>query len=230
MLRKVALLLLLMVMSLTTVLAEGLDLTQMTFDELDELRAKINAEMLTRPEAEDLVLSVGEYVVGRDLKPGTYYAIYDSGTFTAGSIYVYQDETKAKRQTWISVSPYTYDVYQLSNLQEGNLVVVEYNAIRVNMTGYPDYKASAGTEIPAGAYVIGTDIPAGRYTAHLNNGVSYIYVYSNADTYDAGTKTDSFGLAFNNRECVLDLAEGNILKIQSNSIIMNKYTPSFTFD
>lgn len=234
MLKKTCLLLtaLILLLGVATAFAETPDLSQMTFEELAELRTLINAEMLTRPEAEDMVLGAGEYVVGRDLQPGTYYAIYESGTWSSGYVRIYKDETKEKRLLHISIDP--YDIYPMTDLVEGNIIVVEYNAIRVNMTGFPDYHAPEGTLIPAGVYEIGVEIPAGKYSALLNTGCSSISVYQNMATYQESDgffdTLQSYTLGYAERECMLNLQDGNILVVESNSILMNKYVATFTFD
>ena len=232
MLKKSFLLLtaLILLLGAVSALAETPDLSQMTFEELAELRTLIDAEMLTRPEAEDIVLAVGEYVVGRDLKPGTYYAIYESGEWSSGYVRIFQDETKEKRLLYMSTDPASYNVYMLKDLVEGNVVVIEYNALRVNMTGFPDHHAPEGTLIPAGVYEVGVEIPAGKYSAFLNAGASNIYVYQNMDAYQNGKKQQSFRFGYTNRECVLSLQDGNIVEVKSNSVIMNKYVSTFTFD
>lgn len=212
--------------------AEGLDLSQLTFEELTNLRAQITLEMQSRPEAADIVLGVGEYVVGRDLNPGSYYMIYESGNMSSGYVSVYSDETKSNRILWITTETSTYDVYSLTSLVEGNVVVVEHNSLRANQVGYPDYFAPEGTVIPAGTYEIGVDIPAGKYTAHLMDGISNIRVYPDFESCSQKdwTKRDDYSLAHGNRECQLSLQEGSYLVIERNSIIMNKFVSTFTFD
>lgn len=215
-------------------IAEADDLSEMTFEELAELRTLITAEMLTRPEGEEIVLSAGEYVVGRDLQPGTYYAIYESGQWSGGSIYVYEDETKGNRLAWITTVPSSYDVYPIRNLAEGNIVVIEGNKLRTNMVGFPDYHAPEGTLIPPGVYEIGVDIPAGRYSVSLNGDETFVYVYKTKEAYLAG-KTSSreremYYLAYKDKTCVVSLQDGQIFVIDDSSVIMSKYDTVFTFD
>lgn len=234
MLRRMLLTLLAMMLMMGAwcAVAETPDLSQMTFEELADLRSLINAEMLLRPEGEDMVLGVGDYLVGRDLMPGSYYMIYESGNMSPGYVSVYADESKSARLLWITTETSTYDVYSLASLKEGNVVVVEHNAMRVNQMGFPDYQAPEGTMIPAGTYEIGVDIPAGKYTAQLLKGISNVYVYPDEGscTQADWTKREDYLLAHGNRVCVLSLQEGSYLVIKRNSIIMNKYVPPFTFD
>ncbi|MBR6569173.1 MAG: hypothetical protein IKK75_01845 [Clostridia bacterium] len=234
MVKKLLLLLMTIIVltSATFAVAEELDLSQLTFDELIELRTKITLEMQSRPEAEDIVLGVGEYVVGRDLNPGSYYLIYESGNMAPGYVSVYSDETKSTRILRMETETSTYDVYTLSSLVEGNVVVVEHNGLRANQVGFPEYFAPKGTVIPAGTYEIGVDIPAGRYTAHLLDGLSYIYIYPDSESCSQKDwqNRESFLLAHGNRECLLSLQEGSYVVIERNSLIMNKYVPGFTFE
>lgn len=234
--RKTCLLLaaLLLLLGTTSAFAETPDLSQMTFEELIELQTLINAEIFTRPEAEDFVLGVGEYLVGRDLQPGTYYAIYESGNAAAtGCIHVYADEAKEKQLATIYTQYDTYDVYRLSNLETGNVVVVSTLAIRMNMVGFPDYHAPDGTSVPPGVYEVGVDIPAGRYTAHLGVGQVRLLVYSSQEGYKENSWSsivcDRY-LSGQNRIGVIQLQDGYVIRVDHNSVILNKYTPPFTFD
>lgn len=201
--------------------AETPDLSHMTFTELAELRARVNAEMLIRPEAEDIILpGGGEYVVGEDLLPGTYYFIYNDTSTGNISVEVYRDKSADWPENYINCNSDDYLVHTMS-LEEGNCIRTRWT-IRLNKVGFPDYHAPEGTFIPAGNYVIGTDIPAGRYEINLYEHRSIVEV--NTGAYFRILLDGS------ERKAIVTLNDGNTLVIQQGGIIMNKYKTTFTFD
>lgn len=61
----------------TIALAEQ-DLSEMSFDELIDLRDKINAEITKRPEWKGVEVPAGEWIVGVDIPEGTYSVTTDA--------------------------------------------------------------------------------------------------------------------------------------------------------
>ena len=53
--------------------AESVDYSSMSFEDLSELKARIDVEYYSRPEADVLRLSKGVYVVGEDIPAGMLY-------------------------------------------------------------------------------------------------------------------------------------------------------------
>ena len=53
-------------------LAEGIDLSEMTTDELIDLQIRIQDELYTRDRFMDCFLYPGDYVIGEDIEPGDY--------------------------------------------------------------------------------------------------------------------------------------------------------------
>ena len=71
--KKIITLLLILIMQITSVCyAEGLDLTALSYSDLEELKIKIEAEMGTRPEWPGVYVPSGVYMVGEDIPEGTY--------------------------------------------------------------------------------------------------------------------------------------------------------------
>lgn len=58
-------------------LADEIDLSSMTFDELLTLRAALNSEISMRLENESSNIYSGKYIVGEDIKAGTYVLFAD---------------------------------------------------------------------------------------------------------------------------------------------------------
>ena len=234
MLKKLLMLLLALLLGMTAVLAEELDLTKMTYDELAALRLKVNAEIQGRPEAEPITLgNGGMYIVGQDLKPGTYYFIYDDSISGAAFVEVYQDETMQETLLRLFVTSDKYAVFALPNLKEGNCIVPGFT-IKLSSAGFPEYTAPEGVLVPPGVYEIGTDIPAGRYNIFLNEGGCRVEVYESQEVYDNAPNylSADYWLNLNARvhSGVATMKEGNILVINDESVIMTKYVPAFNFD
>ena len=53
-------------------LAESLDLSALTFEQLIALQQQINAEIMTRPESQGITLQKGTYRIGQDIPAGIY--------------------------------------------------------------------------------------------------------------------------------------------------------------
>ena len=237
MLKKMLLALLaLLMMCAACASAETPDLTQMTFEELAELRAQVNAEILTRPEATPIILgNGGKYIVGKDLKPGTYSFIYAGGSSGSAKVYVYQDETESKVLQDFFVTSNKYAVFTLHDLKDGNCIVPGFT-IKLSAAGFPEYTPPEGVLIPAGIYEIGTDIPAGKYSFHMNESGCYIEVYKDMETYENRVNSYSSEYLYRmyldalNLSTTGPLKEGNILVINNASIIMKKFVPTFNFD
>lgn len=235
MLKKICLLLtaLVLLLSAAAAFAEPPDLSQMTFEELQELRAKIGLEMQTRPEGAEIVLTNGgTFVVGRDLQPGTYYFVYDDSLTGSAFVKVFEDETKSRPLCQIMVSTASYSVYTLTDLKEGNCVEVGFT-IRLSKAGFPAYVPPEGTVIPQGAYEVGVDIPAGRYSVHEGTKGCQVVIYRDWDHHKTGnqwTAEEFLTLYALHLSGVVTLTEGQIFVVEKNSVIMNKYTPAFTFE
>lgn len=232
MLRRMLLALMTMslLMSAASAIAEIPNLSQMNFEELAGLRARVNAEMLIRPEAEDIILpGGGEYVVGEDLLPGTYYFIYNDTSTGNIHVEVYKDKSATQCDSYVNCNSDDYLVHKLS-VEEGNCIRTKWT-IRLNKVGFPDYHAPEGTFIPAGSYEIGTDIPAGRYEVNLYAGRSRVVVFKDANAFENnGLKHYDIRLNGAVRTGNVTLADGNILVIESAGIVMSKFNSTFSFD
>ena len=232
--RKIALLLLAAVLlaSMLSCHAEEMDWSSYSYDTLLTLRKQIDAELALRPENEEYVLEPGKiYTVGKDIIPGVYYAIFDSGDWTSSNIYFYGDD--GEQLDYISVSASNYTVYELILLSIRDVrVQVTYNNIRISRAGFPDYHPHEGTTVPVGTYEVGKELPAGKYCAYLLNGSARVRVYPSRDQYEKGFGTilseylSKSERAINN----IQLNEGNVLVIEENSIVMTKSSFTLTFD
>lgn len=88
-------LIMMVVLCLNLAIAESVDLSSMTIDELVSLQQKITVEMFDRfGLLQTNRIGRGCYVVGKDIKPGYYdFVCFDTDTFNDGSpnndIYIY---------------------------------------------------------------------------------------------------------------------------------------------
>ena len=175
--------------------AESLDLSQMDYDNLCALKQQVDMEFNSRPESKPFTLIPGEYEVGKDIKPGRYFALADSPVNTMNDysyIYVYPDkESFDKRE------PYAFDKlhieYALTNttksfeLVEGSFIWVSTKNAVLSVADFSfsdiyQYKMPEGTYVPAGRYIVGIDIPIGTY--HFYSGTQkggHAYGYASAE-------------------------------------------------
>lgn len=73
--KKLLILLLAFGMLFPAALADGIDLSAMSFDELMELRQSLMLEIMSRPEWEETTLEAGTYYIGQDIPAGYYKAV-----------------------------------------------------------------------------------------------------------------------------------------------------------
>lgn len=90
-------------------------------------------------------------------------------------------------------------------------------------------------EVPMGIWDIGKDIPAGRWElsrskkadSYYKTSIAYYLKRTNGQPdYYRGT----YYLKTAEDVVVLELEEGNVIKIEDGSVIFRRYVPSFTFD
>ena len=70
--KRIACALLILFMIPALAIAEDIDLSKFSFDELRSLRNKVTEEMMNRPETEVYALDAGLYIVGFDIPSGDY--------------------------------------------------------------------------------------------------------------------------------------------------------------
>lgn len=90
-------------------------------------------------------------------------------------------------------------------------------------------------EVPLGVWDIGKDIPAGRYELVPGENAStytYPYIVYYLERHENGTPNKIRGQyrIKSGETLVIELFEGNVLKIEDCSVIFRKYVPSFNFN
>lgn len=205
------------------------NLTQMSFDELRELKMIVDAELLSRPEYEGATLGTGEYIIGEEIKPGTYYAISAGGYWNAGDVTLYSDADKTNEIQSSRLNNGEYSVCKLI-LSEGNLLIVDNNSIKINTVGFNQPNPS-GTTIPVGHYTVGKEIPAGDYITHYSgNDASHVELYKSKEQFEKYRQITSYYLSYFENYVTITLEEGNIFVVEDGPIVMQKGTQTFSFD
>ena len=216
--------------SLSVQITQYKDLGAMSTDELLEIKAIVTAELISRPENEATVLKTGDYLVGRDIKAGAYYATYGGGTWTSGELIVYSNANKDEKVYKGHISKSISTVIQFT-VEDGNLICVEDNDVKINTTGFPEYIIPDGTRIPVGVYQIGVDIPADNYILYYSGeGYASIDIYANKEKYDKDIEQYWASLDAIDNQVVLALEDGNYLSVKNSAIIMKKGNVTFSFD
>ncbi len=78
---SIAVIALMITLFVPVAISEDIDLSSYTWEELVELSAKINAELMSRPEFKEVIVPIGAYKVGEDIPAGkwTIYGHKNSG-------------------------------------------------------------------------------------------------------------------------------------------------------
>ncbi len=81
--KKVFALILVIVFLLTAAMADTLDLSSLSYEQLRDLQRLISAEIVKRPEWKEVTVPGGEWVVGYDIPAGNYsISLYPGASYT----------------------------------------------------------------------------------------------------------------------------------------------------
>ncbi len=226
--------------------AEGTDLSGMSYDELTALKQAVDSELLTRPESLNSVLLPGAYEVGKDVKAGTYYILFDKAydVFMTADIFIYKDKTTfdegysaySKSKVQFSVDVYTGGDSARIDLADGNMLVIENGSVRISTVDFDETVKSVAVlpenvkEVPIGNYIVGKDIAAGRFNAFVEGrSGAEIQIYANEETYkeDENGRSSKAEYAFGitrgeGRQVTFTLEEGNVFIVSEGPVYMNK--------
>ena len=90
-------------------------------------------------------------------------------------------------------------------------------------------------EVPMGIWDIGKDIPAGRWeisrgpNANKYSSTSIAYYLERYTDGQPNKYRDTFRLR-DGETVVLELFDGNVIKIEDSSVLFKRYVPSFSFN
>lgn len=208
--------------------ADSLDFVSMTYEQLAELKRVIDKEYYARPEAEPRILAPGQYIVGQDIEPGTYYACVNSYTFNRagiGHLYLYESlevYSAGGERLWHE-QPCLVEPAVKVTLSTGNLLRVVYCAVTFSaeeLTEEQQYKYDVpeGTYVPCGIYKVGEDIPAGRYQIYMGSlDGGEVWVYADESK---STKKDHVELDFLGNEHVkpLSIVDGDVVVVEHDVV------------
>lgn len=172
--------------------AEDLDLKTMDYEQLAELKQAVDKEYFARPEAEPHILAPGKYIVGQDIKAGTYYACVNSYEFNKSGLVDFEAYESLEvynaggdrlwcEQLWLTKSAVRVI------LNEGNLLCINRFPITLSADELTEeqrykYEVPEGTYVSCGIYKVGEDIPAGSYQIYMGSlDGGEVYVYNKKD-------------------------------------------------
>lgn len=225
--------------------ADELNLSELSFSDLYDLRQKVETEYRSRSEAEPFLLQVGEYMVGVDLLPGRYYVacVSKPNSMMNPHLVIYPDK-KAFEENEPSEASNSLDSYFGSGdapknvaLENENVICVENNPLlfslsNFNTNDYLPFNRPDGTLVPVGVYVVDEegDIPAGKYQLFPGSGMGgRMYIYTTREQYDMDNSKGHEGCdkayAMEAQENPVGegviLEEGSIVLVESD-VILNK--------
>lgn len=235
---------LVMVMSISISIAD-VDLSSMSFDELLALQDAVKAEIMARPENTYSVLNPGVYYCGKDILPGDYYFLYDSGASYGSTVYIYKNEedfVEGYSENTIRKSLYSIDLKPhgdslRTTLEIGFIVIVRDAAIKVSAADFSDEVKNLAIipekakQVPAGYYIVGTDIAPGKYTAYVPVGNSEtVRVYANEDAYLSDGKYDYYEMRNGTWSVTFPLQEGQVFSVKGTIYMTKAEQTMLTFD
>lgn len=145
--KKLLTLFLILVLVIPAAVAEDIDLSALTFDQLVALRARCQMEMMTRDEWQEVTVPAGLWKIGEDI-PAGHWVI--SGDFTVKGLVdtgiSYGDKlTKDGKVDWMHSTVFQGHTFTKANpsvdivLEEGFYLEVNYGpVIFTPYTGKPD--------------------------------------------------------------------------------------------
>ena len=221
---------------LGSALADLPDFASMSFDELNEMKQALDKEYQSRPESEGFNLGPDEYIVGRDLLPGTYYVsmVYPAYNTNRTTVKFYDSMEERNAEPKIQYHDHAkHDIDlklgsdpQTLVLNDGEVVCVEWGSMFMktspyNPEDYYKYEPPEGVLIPKGTYTIGNEIPSGSYLVYPATVLTGAYSINgeNFTRLAVFTTVDSSSITLNDNDEFL----------VSDSIVMTK-RPAFNFD
>lgn len=235
----VALLALMLFMS--SAMAEGINLSEMPYEDLADLKKKIEIEFNARPEAEPFTLQPGGYIVGKDLKAGDYYIMVDEYRLNQPCVSwygVYSDVNAYKADEEKLSYGYidlTDNILKLTLENENYLQIRDFPILfsirELSESEWRVYTIPEGTYVPAGLYTIGEDIPAGKYKVYMATLEGYdIFVYEDQDAYTDKNYMNRLEtmVIWSDHVLPLGVVDGNVVKINKDVIMVKQEKPAFT--
>lgn len=173
-----------------TAFAELPDFASMTFEELSAMKTALDQEYASRPESEGVFLDKGSFVVGRDLKPGTYYAAMVKPLSYSSNTYV--EIRNARKITTLQTYFNFGEEPARIALEEDSVITVSGGSLFIkaspySISDYYNYDPPKGTVVPIGKYKVGEDIPAGTYNLYPESITGGEYKIYTTKTNDDGT-------------------------------------------
>ena len=172
-------------MLLSIAIADIPDYSSMSFDELDEMKKALDYEYNSRPEANGIPLTEGEYLVGRDIKPGQFYVavITPDKYFNTIGMSVYPKNNKNANLKFIKAFHFGDEPVSVI-LEDNDLIFIQNGSVLLKscifkLADYYTFEPPAGTVVPIGTYIVGEDIPVGTYNAYpasVNGGKYQIWM------------------------------------------------------
>lgn len=218
------------------VFGQDIDLTAMSFDELSVLKQQVDLEWRSRPENEIIDLPIGIYTVGTDIPYGDYYAYRKDLKGANPVLYVYPDGG-GKELYRIYISGTKPD--RINTFHEKYKIVVSdsdiiLSPVLLNIDEFYGIQKPEGTEIPIGVYTIGKEIPAGKYVMYTTGSYSSVEIYPSMSIYnDADERiwsVNDISIDDSDNGISMYVNDGNVIEIESNSILMKKDNTVFNFD
>lgn len=236
-------------------LAEDINFSWYSLEELLEIKVNLEEEIASRPNGGKTVLGCGEYLIGEDLPAGIYtlkYAKEKGSIYASTKYYVYENQSMYKYDVdrkelgdMPRVEGYIKDGTETRiKLYPGEFLILKDDGAEFVRVGNvsernADYEIPTGTTIPKGDYTIGKEIPSGTYNVFYSGKTTSRVQAFEEDYYYGRYRINGKNYQFNkeikldalNPEGLVLLNSGDILRVEYTEIIMSKYVePKFSFN
>ena len=212
---------------------EGIDYKSMTYDELLNIQQSVQNELLSRPESV-FTLEAGTYIIGKDIMPGTYYALMTKPRqgYVDTEIWIFPNAAESEKNIvdakYESVR-FTFGsdskqvVFKKDNVINVRYATVTLSALPLKFSDYYTYELPEGTYVPIGLYDVDEDIPAGKYIAYsgtINGGSFAVKDGDDSEWYEIPIKQESVAIPF-------VLESGNSLIVEKDIVLKKQASLSF---
>ena len=201
---------------------------RLTLSETDASRARLAAEEAAALVQRTRTFGAGTYLVGRDIDPGRYDILWQSGS---GNLFVGTSEGGSDKVNQIFGSSSDIQVKEYKNvtLATGNYIEVKSTLVLTFQAKAPSTQVLTTPDITvlgAGIYRVGEDIAPGRYNVLWQEGFGNLFV----GTYEGGgdklivslgTPDNTF---YTQRYNNLTLTRGDFIRI--NSTLFVRFEPA----
>ena len=122
----------------------SIDVSSMTMEELVSFRDEINQEINSRLGSDESKIYIGDYVVGKDIKPGRYIIIFEENPASTkdeegGKVLLYKDQDAADDWDPFFANYYYFGQECYVELTDGMVMSIVYSSGLIRLAAKPSW-------------------------------------------------------------------------------------------